>query len=606
MLSKVLVANRGEIAARIIRTCAESGIASVAVYSEADAGALHVRLADEAVLLGAASASESYLSIDKIVEAAKSTGAQAVHPGYGFLAENAAFAKAVEDAGLIFVGPPSAAIEVMGSKIAAREIAAAADVPQVPGSEATIASVAEVIAFGDEHGYPVAIKATYGGGGRGMRMVASAAEAESAFASAKQESLAAFGRDDVYLERYLSAARHVEVQVFADTHGNAVWVGDRDCSVQRRHQKLIEEAPAPGLSDELRRAMGEASVRLAHKVGYVGAGTVEFLVEAEEDRFYFLEMNTRIQVEHPVTEMTLGLDLVAEQLSVAAGERLSITESGAAPRGHAVEVRVNAEDTRDALFLPSPGPISTVTAPTRAGVRWDGGYESGDEVQPYYDSLVGKLIVWAPTRDRALDRLVLALDELVITGVPTTVPAARVIIGHPDFRALAMHTNWLEHDIDLASLLPPVEAPEAADTDDTDDELDAPTRDEVWVGERRYVIPFHGDGQGAPVTATATNTAAPPARPASTGGSRKKRGGAGGPVSGEVKSPMQGTVVQVDVVVGDAVAAGQVLMVLEAMKMQNPIRAAIDGVVQTLSVEVGQVVAAGIALAVVAPAGGEG
>ncbi|QSE77740.1 acetyl/propionyl/methylcrotonyl-CoA carboxylase subunit alpha [Rhodococcus koreensis] len=597
MLSKVLVANRGEIAVRIIRTCAEAGIASVAVYSEADEKALHVRLADEAVLLGAASASESYLAIDKIIEAAKSTGAQAVHPGYGFLAENAAFAKAVEDAGLIFIGPPSSAIEVMGSKIAARDLAAEANVPQVPGSQSTIASVADVIAFGDEHGYPVAIKATYGGGGRGMRMVASAADAESAFASAKQESAAAFGRDDVYLERYLSSARHVEVQVFADTHGNAVWIGDRDCSVQRRHQKLIEEAPAPGLSDELRRAMGEASVRLAQKVGYVGAGTVEFLVEADRDAFYFLEMNTRIQVEHPVTEMTLGLDLVAEQLAVAAGEPLSITESGAAPRGHAIEVRVNAEDTRGALFMPSPGPIATVQAPTRAGVRWDGGYESGDEVQPYYDSLVGKLIVWAPTRDRALDRLTLALDELIIDGVPTTVPAARQIIAHKDFRNIAMHTNWLERDIDFASLLPPVEDLSDADADDEDTEEMLP-RNEVWVGDRRYVIPFFtpaGPAAAAPV-------AEPQARRAATGGPRKKRGG-GAAASGEAKSPMQGTVAQIDVEVGAQVEAGQVLMVLEAMKMQNPIRAAVTGVVDALHVEVGQVVAAGASLATVVAAG---
>ncbi|MDI9947985.1 acetyl-CoA carboxylase biotin carboxylase subunit [Rhodococcus sp. IEGM 1305] len=595
MLSKVLVANRGEIAVRIIRTCAEAGVASVAVYSEADEKALHVRLADEAVLLGAASASESYLAIDKIIEAAKSTGAQAVHPGYGFLAENAAFAKAVEDAGLIFIGPPSSAIEVMGSKIAARDLAAKADVPQVPGSQGTIASVADVIAFGDEHGYPVAIKATYGGGGRGMRMVASASDAESAFASAKQESAAAFGRDDVYLERYLSSARHVEVQVFADTHGNAVWIGDRDCSVQRRHQKLIEEAPAPGLSDELRRAMGEASVRLAKQVGYVGAGTVEFLVEADREAFYFLEMNTRIQVEHPVTEMTLGLDLVAEQLAVAAGEPLSITESGADPRGHAIEVRVNAEDTRGALFMPSPGPIATVQAPTRAGVRWDGGYESGDEVQPYYDSLVGKLIVWAPTRDRALDRLTLALDELIIDGVPTTVPAARQIIAHKDFRNVAMHTNWLERDIDFASLLPPVEDLSDTDAEDTEEML---PRNEAWVGDRRYVIPFFtpaGPAAAAPV-------AEPQARRAATGGPRKKRGG-GAAASGEAKSPMQGTVAQIDVEVGAQVEAGQVLMVLEAMKMQNPIRAAVNGVVESLHVEVGQVVAAGASLATVAAAG---
>ncbi|MGX7727734.1 acetyl/propionyl/methylcrotonyl-CoA carboxylase subunit alpha [Rhodococcus sp. 2H158] len=599
MLSKVLVANRGEIAVRIIRTCAEAGIASVAVYSEADEKALHVRLADEAVLLGAASASESYLAIDKIIEAARSTGAQAVHPGYGFLAENAAFAKAVEDAGLFFIGPPSSAIEVMGSKIAAREIAAKADVPQVPGSQGTIASAADVIAFGDEHGYPVAIKATYGGGGRGMRMVASAADAESAFASAKQESAAAFGRDDVYLERYLSSARHVEVQVFADTHGNAVWIGDRDCSVQRRHQKLIEEAPAPGLSDELRRAMGEASVRLAKQVGYVGAGTVEFLVEADREAFYFLEMNTRIQVEHPVTEMTLGLDLVAEQLAVAAGEPLSITESGAAPRGHAIEVRVNAEDTRGALFMPSPGPIATVKAPTRAGVRWDGGYESGDEVQPYYDSLVGKLVVWAPSRDRALDRLTLALDELVIDGVPTTVPAARQIIAHKDFRNVAMHTNWLERDIDLASMLPPVEDPDTDDAEDQDEEIQP--RNEVWVGDRRYVIPFFSPATAAVPGAPAAEAPARRATGAS-GGPRKKRSG-GAAASGEVKSPMQGTVAQIDVEVGARVEAGQVLMVLEAMKMQNPIRAAITGVVESLQVKVGQVVASGAALATVMAAG---
>jgi len=596
MLSKVLIANRGEIATRIIRTCAEVGIPSVAVYSEADAKALHVRLADEAVLLGGAAASDSYLAIDKIIEAAQSTGAQAVHPGYGFLAENAEFAKAVEDAGLVFIGPPSAAIDVMGSKIAAREVAAQAQVPQVPGSQGTIASADDVIEFGDKHGYPVAIKATYGGGGRGMRMVASAADAESAFASAKQESAAAFGRDDVYLERYLSSARHVEVQVFADKHGNAVWIGDRDCSVQRRHQKLIEEAPAPGLSDELRRAMGEASVRLAKAVGYVGAGTVEFLVEADRERFYFLEMNTRIQVEHPVTEMTLGLDLVAEQLAVAAGEPLSITESGAPPRGHAIEVRVNAEDTRGALFMPSPGPISTVTAPTRAGVRWDGGYESGDEVQPYYDSLVGKLIVWAPTRDRALDRLALALDELVIDGVPTTVPAARAIIMHKDFRNVAMHTNWLERDIDFASLLAPLEAP-ADPEDDVDEVL---PRNEVWVGDRRYVIPFFTPA--GPAAATAAVEPVAPRRVAG-GGPRKKRGGSGAAASGEIKSPMQGTVAQIDVEVGATVEAGQVLMVLEAMKMQNPIRAAIAGVVESLAVNVGDVVPSGAALATVVTAG---
>jgi len=596
MLSKVLVANRGEIAVRIIRTCAELGIKSVAVYSEADEKALHVRLADEAVLLGPASATESYLAVDKIIDAAKSTGADAVHPGYGFLAENAAFARAVEDAGLIFVGPPASAIEAMGSKVAARELAAEADVPQVPGSAGAVESAAEVIAFGDEHGYPVAIKATYGGGGRGMRTVASAGDAEAALASAKQESAAAFGRDEVFLERYLSHARHVEVQIVADTHGNVVWIGDRDCSVQRRHQKLIEEAPTPGLSADLRRAMGEASVRLAETVGYVGAGTVEFLVEPEFGRFYFLEMNTRIQVEHPVTELTQGLDLIAEQLSVAAGNPLSLSASGEAPRGNAIEVRVNAEDTRGALFLPSPGPLGAVAAPSRTGVRWDGGYESGDEVQPYYDSLVGKLIVWAPTRDRAIARLELALDELVVDGVPTTVPAARAVIGHEDFRNCTVNTNWLERDIDFASMLEPLPTNAAADDDLDSDADELLPRNEVWVGDRRYVVPFFS---GTPVAGVAPAAQEPPAARSSgtrqnTRSRRGKKAAGGG-----ITSPMQGTVAQIDVSEGQSVEAGQVLMVLEAMKMQNPIRAVVSGIVESLPVSVGQVVPAGTPLAVV-------
>jgi acetyl-CoA/propionyl-CoA/long-chain acyl-CoA carboxylase, biotin carboxylase, biotin carboxyl carrier protein len=596
MLSKVLVANRGEIAVRIMRTCAELGITSVAVYSEADANAMHVRLADEAVLLGGAAATDSYLAIAKIIDAAKATGAQAIHPGYGFLAENAEFARAVEAAGLIFVGPPSAAIEAMGSKVAARELATAADVPQVPGSQGVIESAAAVVAFGNEHGYPVAIKATYGGGGRGMRTAASADAAEAAFASARQESLAAFGRDEVFLERYLSHARHVEVQILADTHGNVVWIGDRDCSVQRRHQKLIEEAPAPGLSDELRRAMGEASVRLATAVGYVGAGTVEFLVEPEFERFYFLEMNTRIQVEHPVTELTQGLDLIAEQLSVAAGNPLSFTVSGAAPRGHAIEVRINAEDTRGARFLPSPGPLSTVKAPVRAGVRWDCGYESGDEVQPYYDSLIGKLIVWAPTRERAIARLGLALEELVVDGVPTTASAAAAVINHDDFKRYAINTNWLERDIDFAAMLPAIPTAPEEGSGDAEEVL---PRGEVWVGDRHYVIPYFS---AQPMAGGGTNSAVASApeserRGASRSAPRKRRGG--GPADGQITSPMQGTVVKIAVGVGESVQAGELLMVLEAMKMENPIRASVSGIVESVAVTVGQVVPAGTPLVVV-------
>ncbi|MBY4127554.1 ATP-grasp domain-containing protein [Rhodococcus fascians] len=597
MLSKVLIANRGEIAVRIIRTCAELGISSVAVHSDPDAGAMHVRLADEAVSLGGVSAAQSYLDVDKIIDAARKVGADAIHPGYGFLAENAGFARAVAAAGLIFVGPPAEAIDVMGEKVAARGVARKADVPQVPGSQGAITSAAEIIAFGDEHGYPVAIKASYGGGGRGMRTISQASEAADALASAQQEATAAFGRGDVYLERYLSHARHIEVQVFADTHGSTVWLGDRDCSVQRRHQKVVEEAPAPGLSDALRQAMGEASVRLAEQVGYVGAGTVEFLVEAESEKFYFLEMNTRIQVEHPVTELTLGLDLIAEQLFVAAGSPLSIAASGPAPRGHAIEVRINAENVAGGLFLPSPGPLSAVNNPPRAGVRWDAGYESRDEVQPHYDSLIGKLIAWAPTRDHAVERILLALRDLQIDGVPTTAPAALTVIDHPDFRAAAINTNWLERDIDLAALLPEG----AADVDETathDDETDAGNRDEVWVGDRRYVVPIFSDHSVAVGAGSGTPAPSAGRRRVGAAGSGRRTGRSAAAVSGTVISPMQGTVVQVEIAEGQKVVKGGLLMVLEAMKMQNPVRASIDGTVSSLPVSTGQVVAAGATLAV--------
>lgn len=601
MIGKLLIANRGEIAVRIIRTCTELGIASVAVHSDPDAAARHVRLADEAVALGGVSPGESYLDIDKIISAAKQTGAEAVHPGYGFLAENADFAQAVQDAGLIWVGPPPKAIDVMGEKVAARAVAQRADVPGVPGSGGAIESADQVTEFGAEYGYPVAIKASYGGGGRGMRVVADASHATASFDAARTEATAAFGRGDVYLERYLSHARHVEVQVFADQYGNAVWLGDRDCSVQRRHQKLVEEAPAPGLSDALRRAMGEASVRLAKEVDYVGAGTVEYLVEAADDRFYFLEMNTRIQVEHPVTEATLGVDLIAEQLRVASGEPLSFRGSGIEPRGHAIEVRINAENVADGLFLPSPGPLGTVSAPDRAGVRWDSGYDSGDEVAPHYDSMVGKLIAWAPTRTHAIARMRKALDELTITGVPTTAPAAQAVLAQDDFAAAAINTNWLERDIDLAALLPSAgSTPSVGEDADTSDDEPA-ARDEVWVGDRRYVIPFFGASQ---VVSGAADTAIAQASPRRAGGAGSRRKGkrASAAGSGQVTSPMQGTVTDVNVAQGQAVSVGEILMIVEAMKMQNPIRAAIDGVVSSLAAKVGDVVASGDDLAVIAPA----
>jgi acetyl-CoA/propionyl-CoA carboxylase biotin carboxyl carrier protein len=616
MFSKVLIANRGEIAVRIIRTCRELGISSVAVYSEPDRHALHRRLADEAVHLDGATARETYLNIDALVRVAKDTGAEAVHPGYGFLAENADFANAVTDAGMVFIGPPADAIAVMGEKVAARAVAAAADVPQVPGSEGAVNGVEEILAFGEKHGYPLAIKASYGGGGRGMRTVADAENVSGALESAQREAGAAFGRSEVFVERYLQTARHVEVQVFADTHGNVVWLGDRDCSVQRRHQKLVEEAPAPGLSSQLRTAMGEASVRLARAVDYVGAGTVEFLVEADRDKFYFLEMNTRIQVEHPVTEMTLGLDLIAEQLRVAAGGPLSIATSGPPPRGHAIEIRVNAEDVSGGAFRPSPGLVEILSLPARAGVRFDSGYEAGDEVLPFYDSLIGKLIIWAPTREHAIDRTLDTIREFVIGPVLTTLPAAAAILDHRDFRTVLFNTLWLENELDLSSLVGTPSAAaragtsadaHAAGTDGDASVLeDAASRDEVWVGGRHYriqpllvhqAITAEADGpprvikRGGPATRQLTAPGA---------GGRRRPGHPGGG-NGQVTSPMQGTVVKINVAVGDEVEAGALVAVVEAMKMENPVKATVSGRVGSVDVKAGQVVPAGTVIVQIDP-----
>jgi acetyl-CoA/propionyl-CoA carboxylase biotin carboxyl carrier protein len=579
MFNKILIANRGEIAVRVIRSCRSLGIESVAVHSEADTASLHVREADEAVDLGPGAASENYLNAERIIAAALATGAEAIHPGYGFLSENAAFAKAVVEAGLAFIGPSAEAISTMGEKVAARAVAVAAQVPLAPGSKAAITGADEVIAFGSVHGYPILVKASAGGGGRGMRLVESEEQAEDAVAAAVREATAAFGNGEVYLERYLTSARHVEVQVFADKLGNTVYVGDRDCSVQRRHQKLIEESPAPGLTPELRSAMGAAAVRLAEHVDYTGAGTVEFLVEGE--KFYFLEMNTRIQVEHPVTEMVHGVDLIAEQIRVAAGDELSIRDR-LTPHGVAIEARINAEDVAGGRFLPAPGLLDELTPPEGEGLRFDTGYQSGDEVLPFYDSLIGKLIAYGPDRETALARLEDGLERLTVRGVPTTVPASLKVIRHEDFRSARFTTRWLEETVDFSE--EPEEEPLA--------------RNEVEVGGRFYIIPQFSDRPGAAPAGGNIPAVVAEETTASGGGQRRtaRARGKGKASDGSVKAPMQGTIIKVNVEEGQDVAAGDILFVLEAMKMENPIQAPAAGTVGQVHAVVGDSMAAGTLL----------
>ena len=460
MFTKVLIANRGEIALRILRACHELGISAVAVYSDADAHAPHVRDADEAVWIGASPSSQSYLCGDRIIEAALRTGAQAIHPGYGFLSEREPFARAVVEAGLVFVGPPASAIAAMGSKTAARQLAAAAGVPVVPGTTRPVADAADAVRAAEPFGFPVLLKAAAGGGGKGMRLVRSAAELPAALEAARRESKNAFGDDAVYVEKYIVGPRHVEIQVLGDLHGTMLSLGERECSLQRRHQKMIEEAPSVAVDAALRQRMGETAVRAARAAGYTNAGTCEFLLDATGE-FYFLEMNTRLQVEHPVTELVTGLDLVQWQLRIAAGERLPFRQEELKPAGWALECRITSEDPSNG-FLPSTGRISYLRVPAGPGVRWDGGIGIGSEIGLHYDPLLGKLIAWAPTRDAVIARMRRALLELTVEGVETSRDFHLRVMEDEEFRRGAIGIQWLEQRLPALTALQPPEAGQRA------------------------------------------------------------------------------------------------------------------------------------------------
>jgi acetyl-CoA/propionyl-CoA carboxylase biotin carboxyl carrier protein len=563
------------------------GIATVAVYSDLDRDALHVRLADEAYALGGTTAAESYLNTDLILDVIERSGADGVHPGYGFFSENTDFARAITERGVTFIGPPPGAIEIMGDKVSSRIAAQAAGVNGVPGTTEFLNDASEVIAFGKAHGWPVAIKAAYGGGGRGMRVVRSEDEAVEAFDSARSEALKGFGRDECYVERYLTWPRHIEMQIIGDTHGNCVWIAERDCSAQRRHQKLVEESPAPNFPPEIRQAMGEAAVTVAKACGYFNAGTVEFLFQDGE--FYFLEMNTRLQVEHPVTEMVSGIDLVAEQIRVASGLPLSFTQESIELSGHAIEIRINAEDPAQGKFLPSPGHISTLVPPAGFGTRWDGGYESGDTVSQYYDNLVGKLICWGSDRETAIRRTLRALREFRIEGIATTIPADLAILEHQDFVDGIHSTKWVEDTLDLSAV--------GSTAAVADGETEAKVQRDVDVevnGKRFSVKVFVPESQaGAVVAGGAAGGASRPRRSGGGGGA-----GAGGG-SGAVAVPMQGTIVKILVEVGQEVEAGATVCVLEAMKMENNITADKAGTVKEIKVAPGDSVGSGDVVVVI-------
>jgi acetyl-CoA/propionyl-CoA carboxylase biotin carboxyl carrier protein len=590
VIERVLVANRGEIAVRVIRACHRLGRAAVVVYSEPDADSMAVSLADDAFALTGSTAVETYLDVDRVAAAAVASGCDAVHPGYGFLAERADFARAVTAASLTWIGPPADVIALMGDKLAARNAALAAGVPPVPGATVAVEEPAAVVRIGEELGWPLAVKAVHGGGGRGMRVVAGIADVADSLGAARRESQSSFGRPEVYVERYLTRPRHVEVQIVADHHGSLVAVGDRDCSIQRRYQKLIEEAPAPELSDSLRCALADAAVRLARSVGYTNAGTVEFLVDDGE--LFFLEMNTRIQVEHPVTELVTGVDLVAEQVLVADGRPLSFGSEDVTPRGAAIEVRINAEDPAGGRFLPTPGTLRRFELPTGPRVRVDTGFRTGDELPPHYDNLIAKIVVWGDNREDARRLALQALHELNVDGVPTTGPAAAAVLAHDDFRASRHSTRWLTEHAD--ELFPTTATSDVVTTRDVPAIAATPAPRppvEVEVLGRRYRIPRFGDGSTdyAGDGSRTTGAGGPPRERAASAVSRHTS-------SGRVIAPMQGTVTTVEVGVGDAVHSDSPVLVLEAMKMENTLVAGIDGVVKAVHVAAGASVAPGALL----------
>ncbi|WP_371780695.1 acetyl/propionyl/methylcrotonyl-CoA carboxylase subunit alpha [Streptosporangium subroseum] len=573
-MQKVMIANRGEIAVRIARACKDAGLASVAVYADQDLDALHVRVADEAHALGGQTPAETYLDIGKLLRIAADTGADAVHPGYGFLAENAGFAQAVIDAGLTWIGPPPAAITALGDKVQARHIAQKVGAPLVAGTKDPVSGAEEIVAFAEENGLPIAIKAAYGGGGRGLKVARTLEEIPDLFDSAVREAVTAFGRGECFVERYLDRPRHVETQCLADGHGNVVVVSTRDCSLQRRHQKLVEEAPAPFLSAEQLDLLSTSSKAILREAGYVGAGTCEFLV-GQDGTISFLEVNTRLQVEHPVTEEVAGVDLVREMFRIADGGELGYGDP--VPRGHSIEFRINAEDGGRG-FLPAPGTITAMRTPSGPGVRLDAGYEAGMTVPGAFDSLVAKLIVTGATRREALQRAARALAEFEIDGMPTVLPFHRAVVVDPAFASepFSVHTRWIETEFD--NTIPPYDG-EVGSAEERGD------RERVTVevgGKRLEVVLPAGFATAGPVKTGAR----PPRRGGGAAGKKAVDGDS-------LISPMQGTIVKVVAAEGDTVAAGDVIVVLEAMKMEQPLTAHKAGTVTGLTATTGQIVTAG-------------